>query len=655
MNTPVINLIEGAIQQHQTGNLESAAASYKAILEKQSENIDALFLLGTLHLQQHDIETACQLLRNVLALKPDHAMAYNNLGTALQELGQLEKAEECYHRACLLIPEDPKVRSNLGDIYREQGKFGNAVISYRYAMRYNPDSAELHCNLGAVFHKMGRMDDAIFCYRSALDLKPDYALAHSNLGMAFQESGLLNEALKSSLKAKQLEPDNEVLQNNLGTVLKRLGRFDEAEECYRNAITLKPDYAEAHNNLGTVFLEKKELHKAVASYNLAIELKPDYAMAYSNLGTVWRELGKLDTSIESCNRAIEVSPDYAEAHNNLGTSLQETGSLDEAIKSYKKAISLKSDYALAHMNNSLALLLAGNFKDGWQEYEWRLQIREHIPKTLGKPLWDGLPLNGRSILIHVEQGFGDTIQFARYLPMVKERGGRVILECQKELIRLLSGCSGIDEFVEYVPTCKPSVPFDVHISLLSLPGIYGTTLETVPADIPYIKVDAALRMKWGMRLGRNNNLRIGIAWSGNPRNANDRNRSCSLQDFAILRDIPNITFYTLQKGAAAAEASTIPEGMDIVNLERELRDFVDTAAVIANLDLVISIDTVIVHLAGAMGKPVWNLLPFAPAWRWLQDRDGSPWYPTMRLFRHSHPKDWLGVFRQVRRRLHGLL
>ncbi len=654
MNTPTKNLIETAHKYHEEGNLDTAAALYKGILEKQSDDINALFLLGTLNLQRREFGLACELLRKALILKPDHAMAYNNLGTALQELGQLERAEECYHRACLLKPDDPKSHSNIAGIYREQGKYDQAIRSYRQAIRNSPDCAELHCNLGALFQKMGRIGDAIGCYCSALDLKPDYALAHSNLGMALQESGRLNEAVKSCLKARQLMPENEVLQNNLGTVLKGLGRYDEAVECYRKAIALKPDYAEAHNNLGTVFLEEKKLQEAVVCYHMAIQCKPDYAMAHSNLGTVWRELGKLERAIESCNRAIQVNPNYAEAHNNLGTSLQEAGRVNEALASFRQATTLKPDYALAHINSSLALLLLGNFRDGWEEYEWRFQIRKHTTKTLNKPLWEGLSLRGKSILIHVEQGFGDTIQFVRYLSMVKERGGRIILECQKELIRLLSGCSGIDEFVAYVPTGKHSVPFDVHISLLSLPRIFDTTLETVPADIPYIKVDSALCLKWGMRFRKNSNFKIGIAWSGNPKNANDRNRSCSLTDFATLGDIPNTTFYSLQKGTVAAGASHPPVGMNFVNLEQELRDFVDTAAVIANLDLVISIDTVVVHLAGAMGKPVWNLLPFAPAWRWLLDRERSPWYPTMRLFRQTQPHDWRGVFRQVKDRLYNL-
>ncbi|MDR4499745.1 MAG: tetratricopeptide repeat protein [Candidatus Scalindua sp.] len=689
MGNDIKSLLQNALQQHMNGDFSAAAVTYHEILEEETENVDANFLMGTLCLQQGFIVDACEFLKKTLELEPDHVMAINNLGTALQKLGkldeaiasyrhavflkpeyaepyynlgntwkkkgQLDKAVEYYHRAIELKPHDSQSYSRIGDIYREQGKFGKAIMSYRHATELKPDDAELQCNLGAALQKTGRVDDAIRCYRRALDIKPDYFLAHSNLGSALQETGAFEEAVQRYQMARQISPDSEVIHNNLGTALKKLGKFSEAEESYRKAIALKPDYAEAYNNLGTVFLEQRKLQEAVSSYNLALELKPDFAMAYSNLGMVLRELGKFDDAIDSCKKALGIDPDCPESYNNLGASLQAANRLEEAIACYKQATSLNPDYALAHMNMSLALLLAGNFDDGWQEYEWRLRIRNHIPATLKKHMWDGSSLNGKSILIHTEQGFGDTIQFARYLPMVQVLGGKVILECQNELICLLRDFSGIDEFLEYTPTCKPAIPFDVHLSLLSLPRIFGTTLDTVPADIPYIKVDSQLVKKWSKRVGNNDNFKIGIVWAGSSKNINNMNRSCSLADFAILAEIPGITFYTLQKGPASGEAANSPEGMEIINLEKELEDFADTAAVIANLDLVISVDTAVVHLAGAMGKPVWNLLTFAPSWRWLQKRDDSPWYPTMRLFRQSHPHVWTHIFQQVKEKLFDIL
>ncbi|KKK84230.1 hypothetical protein LCGC14_2785440, partial [marine sediment metagenome] len=331
------------------------------------------------------------------------------------------------------------------------------------------------------------------------------------------------------------------------------------------------------------------------------------------------------------------------------TALQEQGKLDEAIASYDRAIALQSDYAEAHMNRSFALLLTENFEQGWQEYEWRLRAKDRASPTFQQPRWDGSPLNGRTILVHAEQGLGDTIQFIRYLPLVKARGGHVIFECQKPLYRLLKSCAGIDEIIERTSTRKLLAQFDLYIPLPSLPGIFGTTLNTIPSDSSYITVDPDLVTQWRIRLGHNEDFKIGIVWAGNPDHNMDRARSCSLADFAPLVDIPDLTFYSLQKGPASAEANDPPKGMKIVNLEDELNDFADTAAVIANLDVVISVDTAVVHLAGAIGKTVWTLLPFVPDWRWLQNRDDTPWYPTMRLFRQTPLNDWTGVFEQVKK------
>jgi hypothetical protein len=266
-------------------------------------------------------------------------------------------------------------------------------------------------------------------------------------------------------------------------------------------------------------------------------------------------------------------------------------------------------------------------------------------------MWDGKSLNGKTILVHTEQGFGDSIQFVRYLPMVKAQGGRVIFECQQSLCRLLRSCNGIDEIIEKTSANKLSIQPDVHVHLLDLPGIFGTTLNSIPTNIPYITPDPILVDQWASRLNVDEGFRISIVWAGSPHHARDRNRSCSLADFANLAKVPGLPFYSLQKGYVSIKPDNPPMGIKIVNLDNELHDFADTAAVIANLDLVISVDTAVAHLTGAIGKPVWTLLPFAPDWRWLLKRNDSPWYPTMRLFRQNQPDDWTEVFEQVREKL----
>ncbi|MBT3355618.1 MAG: hypothetical protein HN402_11940 [Candidatus Scalindua sp.] len=313
------------------------------------------------------------------------------------------------------------------------------------------------------------------------------------------------------------------------------------------------------------------------------------------------------------------------------------------------AIELEPEYAEAHLNRSFALLLIGNYKDGWIENEWRLQAKAHRLRKFNKPQWDGSPLNGKTILIHAEQGFGDTIQFIRYLPMVQAQGGNVVFECHKSLIRLLRNYEGIDKLIERVP--KPDIEFDTQLPILSLPGIFDTTADSIPSDTPYITSDQGLSQLFSLRFGTDYNFKIGIAWAGNSDNKKNHIRSCALADFNPLLDIQGISFYSIQKGPASVEADSTLREMKIINLSNQIKDFADTAAVVSNLDLIISVDTAVVHLAGALGKPVWNLIHFAPDWRWLLNRDDSPWYPEMRLFRQTKSNDWTTVFKRVKEAL----
>lgn len=540
------------------------------------------------------------------------------------------------------------------------GNFSSAIIFYKKIIDAQPDNPIIYCNLGSAFQGSGRIDEASACYRKAIEFKPDYAMAHCNLGSVFHESGKPYDAVASYKRAIEISPDFAMAHNNLGTALKDLCKLDEAVESYRKAILLKPDFAEAHDNLGTAFFEQRKFEEAVICHNRAIRFKPKYADAYNNLGTVLQELCKFDEAVSCYRKAIDLKPNFFKAHNNLGTALQCSGKPEEALASYRQAIALKPDFTLAHVNRSFALLLTENFKEGWQEHKWRLKIKGRASTTSRQIMWDGKPLKDKTILIHAEQGFGDTIQFIRYLPMVKAKGGRVIFECQQSLYRLLKNCNGIDEIIEMNSGNKLSVLAENHVHLLDLPGIFETTLNSIPADIPYITPDPILVDRWASALNADNGFKIGIVWAGNPNHSRDRNRSCSLADFTKLTEIPDLSFYSLQTGPASVEAERTPGERKIINLNNQINDFADTAAVIANLDLIISVDTAVAHLAGALGKEVWALLPFAPDWRWLLKRDDSPWYPRtkgvagragMRLFRQNQQGDWNGVFEQVKREL----
>ncbi|GJQ60181.1 MAG: tetratricopeptide repeat protein [Candidatus Scalindua sp. AMX11] len=609
-------LFKKALKLHQSGELVCAASFYKEVLKRQPGHIDAIFFLGTLNLQLGCLNAATMFLLQVIAKQPEHSAAHNNIGTALQGQGKVKEAIERFQQAIALKPDYDDAFYNLGTALQAEGKLEEAADNFQKAIVLKPGCALAHYSLGNVFREQRKIDKAIACQKLAIQLKPDYAMAYNNLGSLYQE----------------------------------LGKLDEAVESYDHAIELKPDYAMAYNNLGSVLQELGKLDEAVESYDHAIELKPDYAMAYNNLGSALQGLGKLDEAIESYDHAIELKPDYAMAYNNLGSALQERGKLEEAIESYDHAIELMPDEASAHKNRSTVLLLTEQFKEGWAEYEWRLLTKDHRLRNFQQPQWDGKRLNGRRIFVHAEQGFGDTIQFIRYLPRIQSLGGHVIFECRRDLYRLLRECAGIDDMVERTSRNTMTLPFDVHIPLLSLPGIFGTTLDTIPSKVPYITVDSKLVERWNKLLDNDRNFKIGIVWSGNPKFKN-RSRSCSLVDFLPLADIPGITFYSLQKGKDSEDTLHQSKGMHIINLEDRLKDFADTAAIMTNLDLIISTDTAVVHLAGAIGKKVWVLLHRIPDWRWFLNRYDSPWYPEMRLFRQTELDDWSSVFVQVKEAL----
>lgn len=625
-------LLREAYELHQLGKLNAAASLYNKILKEQPDNINVIFLTGTLNLQQKNFDAACIHFRKVLKLNPDYAMAHCNLGIALQESGRIDEAIKCYRKSIILKPDHFDTYFNLGNAFKEQSKLEEAVIYFRKAIELNPYDADSYGNLGNIFREQGKLDEAVECYRTASELNPANPGFHCNLGAALQESGSLNEAILSYKKAVRLDPDYAMAYSNLGSALQESGKLNEAITIYKKVLSFKPDFVMAYCNLGSAFHESGLLNEARACYKTAIELDPEYSMAYSNLGTV----------------------------------LQELGYIDEAMENYDKAIVKNPHEPVAHKNKSIALLLKENFTEGWHEYEWRLQTKDHKLRDFQKPIWDGSPLNGKSILVHAEQGFGDTIQFVRYLPMVKALGGHVIFECHNRLIRLLENCKGIDMILGRSSTTVPKVCFDFHIPLLSLPGLFGTTLDSIPSDIPYVTADSRLVEKWRKILHHDSNIKIGIVWSGNPSFKNNHNRSCSLSDFAALAEIPGLSFYSLQKGPTSVENSNAPV-LKFTDLKNELKvvidcnnDFADTAAVISNLDLIISTDTAVVHLAGTMGKPVWTLLHAAPDWRWWLKRTDSPWYPCpngisgqagMRLFRQKRLNDWAGVFDQVKKAL----
>ena len=373
--------------------------------------------------------------------------------------------------------------------------------------------------------------------------------------------------------------------------------------------------------------------------------EPRSAEAQNNLGIVLREQGKLQEAIACYEKAFAIKPDYAEAYSNLGAALVDQAEFDDALGYYGRALTLDPHCAEAHFGESWVRLLLGEFDVGWPKYEWRWLTKKLSPHGLTMPLWDGKNLHGKTILLHCEQGLGDSIQMIRYARAVKEKEGRVLVFCPTPLEKLFRGVAGIDElFSDH--TVIPS--YECHAPLLSLPHLLGTTLTTIPSTVPYVQTDPNGVKEWQDRLVDYPGFRIGVVWRGNPTHKNDHNRSMTARDFASFLDVPGITVISLQKDIGLDELKVFRHLESFFDGSPRLADFADTASVISNLDLVISVDTAVCHLAGALGVPVWTLIPFAPDWRWLLDRVDSPWYPTMRLFRQKSIGDWHSVIQQVR-------
>jgi tetratricopeptide (TPR) repeat protein len=503
-------------------------------------------------------------------------------------------------------------------------------------------------------HRAGELEEAAALYARLLAVRPNDPQALHLSGLVAYQKGDAQTALPQIRRAIVLDGRQPEFHNSLGVVLLARHQAAQAAEAFRRALALMPDYAEAHNNLGNALQALGQPAAACDAYAAAIAIRPDYAEAHSNLSVALRTLGRLADAEAAGRAALAHNPRSASAFANLGLILQDRARYREALACTEAALALSPDYPEAHCNRAVQLLQLGRFKEGWAEYEWRWQTSGFTtPKRdFSEPLWDGTPLAGRTILLHAEQGQGSAIQFARYVPLVARCGGRVILECQRPLTRLFIRAFAGPESglaagqVSVVTKGQPLPRCDVQLPLMSLPGRMGTALETIPAHVPYLFAEEEAVDGWRSRLAARTRPRVGLVWAGNPNHKNDRNRSLPS---AVLRPLVNGgvgSFVSLQVGEAAAQQTMLPAGR-VLDPTAEFADFSDTAAVIAALDLVVSVDTAVAHLAGAMAKPVWLLVPFVAEWRWLLDRDTSPWYPTMRIFRQPAPGDWEAVVASV--------
>jgi tetratricopeptide (TPR) repeat protein len=488
--------------------------------------------------------------------------------------------------------------------------------------------------------------------RRALDVAPsESARAMVLLAAIAADSGRVEEGLAWARGAREADPRAASPAYVTGRLLQEAGRLAEAEASYRQAVALDPEHARAYNNLGCVLHMRGQLDDALAAYRRALDLDASLPQANQNYASIVRDPGALERAAEQYRAATLADPRDALAFNDLGNTLRELGRHREALEAYGQALALDPDLAQAHFSRSFVLLLLGDYAAGWREYDWRWRLPAfNAPvRRFSQPVWDGRALPTGTVLLHAEQGLGDTLQFARYATLVAGRCGRVILESQRELVSLMRGTPGVSRVVA---RGDPLPPFDAHAPLMSLPSVFGTTLESIPWDGPYVRPSPERASQWDLDAHAGGaRLRVGLVWAGRPQQWDDRKRSLALAQLAPLGAATGITFFSLQVGEAAAQAASPPAGMRLVDLTSHIADFEDTAALVSRLDLVITIDTSVAHLAGAMGAPVWVLVAHAPDWRYHLARDDQPWYPTMRLFRQERDGDWSGAVSRVARAL----
>ncbi|MDD3028666.1 MAG: tetratricopeptide repeat protein [Alphaproteobacteria bacterium] len=611
-------LLQTAIAHHKAQRFEEAEQAYRKFLRAGSTNPDALRLLGTLYLQMGKITQAASFLEKAARIRPKDPEILTNLGVALRGLNQTEAALKRFNQALTLDPDYAPALHNIAAIYAAQGQMDKAAQRYSRLIDLFPRNSPLYVDCANCLFALGKIDQAIAFYEKALALDPHNSPAMVNLGMALSYIGK-TEASKPWLqrartlfeKALETTPDNPVILNNLGNVLRQQGQPEEAASCFRRAL----------------------------------QARPDYAHALINMASTLRDLNRIDDAINSCQTALALAPNSAEARINLGTFLQQKGEHRDAVTLFSEALEINPSSIDALWNKSLSLLALGQYKEGWTLHEIGLGFPHMRGPYSSSKRWEGEPLDGQRLLITSEQGFGDTLQFIRYAQKIKKMGASVHVLCPKPLQRLLANCP----FIDILPETMDDSSFDYHIPVMSLPYAFETTLETIPAQTPYLYVSDETQRAWNARFLKNSAFRVGLVWAGNPRTTNatahliDARRSLPWAMASALLDVDGTVFYSLQK-----DGPRPPPDTDIVDWMDDVQDFEDTAAIIQNLDLVLSVDTAVAHLAGGLNKPVWILSRADACWRWLQNKPQSPWYPSARIFGQPRAGDWASVLATVR-------
>ncbi|TWB82472.1 tetratricopeptide repeat protein [Nitrospirillum amazonense] len=610
-----------------------------------SPELAALFGQAQHHDRAGRLDEAERLCRLILRRLPNETAVLHLLGVILCRTRRLVEGAEMLAGVAAAQPGNVPALRALGDAFHALGHLADSVIAYQRILFLQPGDADAHLRLGLSRQALGQLPGAIAAFRMAAALKPADADIRVTLGMALEAAGDTAAALAAYADAIRCDADNAPAFLGLGNVLADQGRAAEAIAAYARALHLAPDWPDALTNLGLALQADGQLDQALALHRRAVQLAPDTANVHVNLGTALQLAGQGAAAVDSYRRAVALAPEDATCMSNLGQALAEQGDVVEALAVHTRAATLAPDNGVVRFNQALAWLLAGDDARGWPAYAWRWRggVEELADRGFAVPEWRGEDLGGRTLLVHAEQGLGDTLQFVRFLNRLPG-DGRIVLEVQPPLLALLRG-SLAHRDVDVVARGCPLPAFDLHVPLMSLPaalGIQEAAGLAMPA--PYLKAEADRVRAWAGRLGTDA-LNVGLAWSGNPRHRADRLRSMPLADLAgPLAALPGVTLWPVQADRRRGDEEVLAAlGVTDVALD----GFTDTAALLTGLDLVITVDTAVAHLAGALGRPVWLLLPYAPDWRWRLNSQDTPWYPATRLFRQDRQGDWAPVIRQV--------
>jgi len=632
------------------GRFDAAREAVAKGLRVLADHAALHFLLANLHLQAGSFEAAEAAYRRALDLQPDWPEAHYHRALAAQGAGHLDDASRHLTEALRLRPDYRAARLASARLHRTGGRYPQALSDFEHVLATEPGDAEALFGRAAERLRAGQAAEALDDFERLLAVDPARSEAWLNRGSALLELGRPAQALESIDRALAAGPASGGALLARARALRSLERAKEALEAARQAVRSADAEAPLLNDLGLLLRDLGDRPAALEAFERALSLRPAFAAALANRGLILQESRRPEDALRDLDAALVLDAGLADAHASRGNVLQELDRHEEALQSYARAFALRPDLEDAYLNEGLARLVTGDLAGGWPRYEWRWRSSgaPHPATRFAQPMWDGRQsLEGKTVFLYAEQGLGDTIQFCRYAERVKALGATVVLGVQAALSSLLQGLAGVDRLLVLGDTLPA---FDYHAPLLSLPGLFATTLESIPAKAAYLPANAAAlaepRAVWRAQLAAARHPRIGVVWSGNPDHRNDANRSIPLETFRRIFAAP-AAFFCLQNELRAGDAAALADTPQVAYVGPQLVDFAATAALVAELDLVISVDTSVAHLAAAMGRPVWLLLPTNPDWRWLLDRKDSPWYPTMRLFRQERRGDWNGVMEQV--------